>query len=256
MLSDAAKEFSRTKFEKLDGVLGVLMVGSASLDYADSLADIDLEVVATESVYGKTREICGSQEYHGLDVCWEWVTLKELKDALKGWKEDIDLWVYAKSTILYDPKHAVKRVLSKYRQYPKTIWLAKLFAYFYHATAYAPYDSGKAIQRGDYVTAQLYLNQAMECYTALIFILNGSFVPYRKWRLKELERLAYKPQDYEECVRKVLTVKDWSKAEFEAKQDLVNKLITVLSKELSEAGVPEKKLKDPWKYKVAYTPRV
>ena len=256
MLSDVAKKFVGIKFEKMDGVLGVLLMGSASLGYIDGLADIDLEIVATESLCRKTGGMCGSQEYAGLDVSWEWVTLKELESALKDWKDDIDLWVYSKSTILYDPEHKVESLLSSYRRYPKRIWLEKLFTYFYFATGNAPYDSGKAIQRGDYVTAQLYLNQAMEYYTALIFILNGSFVPYRKWRLKEFERLDDKPKDYKEALRKILTVKDWSKEEFEAKQNLINKLATALQKKLSKAGVSNEKLKDPWKYKVTYVPRV
>lgn len=256
MLSDVAKEFVGMKFEKMDGVLGVLLIGSTSLGYTDSLADIDLEIVATENLCNKAGGICGSQEYHGLDVWWGWVTLKELENALKDWKDDIDLWVYSKSTILYDPEHKVEVLLSNYRQYPETIWLEKLFTYFYFATGNAPYDSGKAIQRSDYVTAQLYLNQAMEYYTALIFILNGSFVPYRKWRLKEFERLVDKPEDYKETLRRILTVKNWSKEEFEVKQKLITKLATVLQKKLSKAGVSNEKLKDPWKYKVTYMPKV
>lgn len=256
MLSDVAKKFVGIKFEKMDGVLGVLLMGSASLGYIDGLADIDLEIVATESLCRKTGGMCGSQEYAGLDVWWEWVTLKELENTLKDWKDDIDLWVYSTSTILYDPEHKVESLLSSYRRYPKRIWLEKLFTYFYFATGNAPYDSGKAIQRGDYVTAQLYLNQAMEYYTALIFILNDSFVPYRKWRLKEFERLDDKPKDYTEVLRKILTVKDWSKEEFEAKQNLIDKLATALQKKLSKAGVSNEKLKDPWKYKVTYVPRV
>jgi len=237
MLSDVAKEFVRIKFEKMDGVLGVLLTGSASIGYIDRLADIDLEIVATESLCGETGGKCGSHEYHGLNVWWQWVTLKELENTLKDWKNDIDLWVYSKSTILYDPEHKVAGLLSNYKQYPKAIWCEKLFIYFYFATGNAPYDSGKAIQRGDYITAQLYLSQAMEYYTALIFILNRSFVPYRKWRLKEFEKLTDKPEDYKQTLRKILTVKDWSRKEFEVKQNLINKLAAALQKKLSKAGV-------------------
>lgn len=81
MLSNVAKEFVGIKFEKMDGVLGVLLTGSASIGYIDSLADIDLEIVATEGLCRKLGGIRGSQEYHGLDVSWKWVTLKELENA-------------------------------------------------------------------------------------------------------------------------------------------------------------------------------
>jgi predicted nucleotidyltransferase len=55
MLYTIAKDFVKTKFEKADGVIGVLLVGSASLGYVDNLSDIDLEVVVTEKLYRRIR---------------------------------------------------------------------------------------------------------------------------------------------------------------------------------------------------------
>ena len=146
-------------------------------------------------------------------------------------------------------------MLAKYQQYPRKVWLEKLFLYWYFATANAPYDSGKAIQRNDLPLAQLYLAQATEYYTALIFILNHSFVPYRKWRLRELGKLAFKPENYEESMLKILTVRGWIEKEFEDKQRIVNELAIVLEKKLVEAGISEEKVKNPWKFKVTYVPR-
>ena len=254
-LQAVAREFVRTRFDGKHGVMGVLLTGSASLGYVDSLTDIDLEVMATESLWQKARGMCGSEKYRGREVWWEYMTSNEIESQLKDWRDDIDLWVYSKTTILYDPQGKLKRFLSKYKKYPRRIWLEKLFTYFYFATGSAPYDSGKAIQRRDYITAQLYLNQAIEYYTCLIFVLNGSFIPYRKWRLKEFEGLAYKPKDYKETLRKVLTVTDWSKQEFERKQRLITALAGVLQKRLSKAGIADEKLSDPWRYKVFYVPR-
>jgi len=102
----------------------------------------------------------------------------------------------------------------------------------------------------------LYLSQAIEYYTALIFALNHSFVPYRKWRLRELDKLAYKPENYEENMRKLLTVGSWTKKKFEDKQRIVNALAIILEKKLVEAGIAEEKMKNPWKFKVTYVPRI
>lgn len=256
MLPTIAKEFVNMKFEKTDGVVGVLLIGSASIGYVDALSDIDLKIVLTEDLCRKAGETCGSEQFSGVDIWWEWMTLKELENALKDWKDDVDLWVYSKSKILYDPKHKIQNLLAKYRQYPKKIWLEKLFFYWYFATGDAPYDSGKAIQRNDLTSAQLYLTQAMEYYTALIFILNHSFVPYRKWRLRELRKLAYKPENYEENMLKILTARSWTKKEFEDKQHIVNELAVNLEWKLVEAGIAEEKVKNPWKFKVAYVPRI
>jgi len=251
-----AKDFVKMKFEKTNGVMGVLLVGSASIGYMDVLSDIDLEVISTDDLYSKVGETCGSEQFSGVDIWWEWVTLEKLENALKYWKDDIDLWVYSRSKTLYDPKHRIENLLAKYRQYPRKVWLEKLFLYWYFATANAPYDSGKAIQRNDLLLAQLYLSQAIEYYTALIFVLNHSFVPYRKWRLRELDKLAYKPENYEENMHKLLTVGSWTKKKFEDKQRIVNELAGFLEKKLVGAGIAEEKVKNPWKFKVTYVPMI
>jgi predicted nucleotidyltransferase len=179
-----------SKLARIDGVKGVLLVGSASLGYADSGSDVDMEVLVTEEFYkkvGTAVEECES--YKGVDISWEWMTFEEPEETLKGWKNDVDLWVYSRARILYDPERELENLFAKYRRYPEKIWREKLFQYWYFATGNAPYDSGKALQRKDFITAQLYLTQAMEYYTALIFILNEHFVPYRKWRFKEFDKL-------------------------------------------------------------------
>jgi len=257
LLSEIARDFVRLRLAKADGVVGVLLVGSSSIGCADRSSDIDLEVFVTKESYSSVRRAFeGYESYRGKDVSWEWMTVEELEDALKGWKNDVDLWVYSKSTILFDLDGKLEMLLGKYKQYPKRVWREKLFLYWYFATGNAPYDSGKAIQRGDLTTAQLCLNQAMDYYTSLIFILNKSFVPYRKWRLRELEKLRYKPEDYAEVLRRILTTVRWTKQEFEAKQSIINNLVSELEKKLSDSGVKKEKLEDPWKFKVAYMPRI
>jgi predicted nucleotidyltransferase len=240
----------------MDDVIGVLLVGSASIGYIDALSDVDMEVVVTEDLYRKMDgNYEGFERYREASISWEFMTFEEFASQLKDWKDDIDLWVYSKSKILYDPKDELESTLSRYKHYPKNIRLEKLFLYWYFATAHAPYDSGKAIQRNDLITAQLYLNQAMEYYLALVFILNHSFVPYRKWRLREMQKLPYKPEKYEEKLHKILTAKNWTKKEFETKQEIINELVLELRGRLLEAGVSKEKLDDPWKFKVTYVPR-
>lgn len=256
MLSKIAKDFVETKFAKIDGVLGVVLVGSSSLGYIDDLSDIDLEVIATDELFrrvGGTHE--GYEQYRGVSISWEWLTFKEFEKQFGNWEDDIDLWVYSKSQILHDHEHKLGDFLAEYKRHPKDVWLKKLFLYWYFATGNAPYDSGKAIQRNDFVTAQLYLTQAMEYYTALVFLLNHSFVPYRKWRLKEFDKLAYKPHGFREKLHAILTTADWSKQEFETKQALINDLVISLKNELLKAGVSKERIEDPWKFKVNYVPR-
>jgi predicted nucleotidyltransferase len=257
LLSELAKDFARFRLVKADGVVGVLLVGSSSIGCADGSSDIDLEVFVTKESYNSMRKAYGGYDsYRGKDISWEWMTIEELEDALKDWKDDVDLWVYSKSTILFDLDGQLAMLLGKYKRYPKRVWLKKLFLYWYFATANAPYDSGKAIQRDDLITAQLCLTQAMEYYTSLIFILNKSFVPYRKWRLQELEKLRYKPKDYAEVLSRILTTVRWTKQEFEAKQSIINNLVSELEKKLFDSGIKKEKLENPWKIKVTDVPKI
>ena len=167
-----------------------------------------------------------------------------------------EVWVYSKSTVLLDSGGKLEDLLAKYRRYSKRIWLEKLFLYWYYSTGSAPYDSGKALQRNDLISAQLYLTQAMEYCTALIFILNKCFVPYRKWRLRELEKLEYKPRAYAEILRRILTTEEWTKQEFEAKQSIINSRVFELEHKLLDAGIKKEKLDNPVKFKVAGAPSV
>jgi hypothetical protein len=257
LLSEVAKDFVRLKLARADGVSGVLLVGSQSVGYADSCSDIDLEVFVTKESFSRMRrEREAYESYRGTDISWEWMTLQELEGTLRDWRNDVDLWVYSKSTILLDRGDKLKNLLARYKRYPKKVWLEKLFLYWYYATGNAPYDSGKAIQRKDLIVAQLHLTQAMEYYTALIFILNKSFVPYRKWRLREMEKLKYKPIGYTQMLRNILTTTEWTEQKFEAKQEIINNLVSELKKKLSDAGVVIEKLENPWKFKVTSNPRI
>jgi predicted nucleotidyltransferase len=111
LLGEIAKDFVQLKLAKADGVLGVLLVGSSSFGHADSSSDIDLEVFVTKESYSRMRRAYETYEsYRGTNISWEWMTLQELEDALRDWRNDVDLWVYSKSIILLDLARALLRL--------------------------------------------------------------------------------------------------------------------------------------------------
>jgi predicted nucleotidyltransferase len=72
LLSEVAKYFVPLKLARVYGVLGVLLVGSSSVGYADSSSDIDLEVFVTEQSYNKMRRTREAFEsYRGTDISWK-----------------------------------------------------------------------------------------------------------------------------------------------------------------------------------------
>lgn len=93
LLREAAEDFVRLKLAKADGVVGVILVGSSSIGYADKSSDIDLEVFVTKESYNRKIRVQENFEfYREKAVSWEWMTVEELEDALEDWKNDVDLW--------------------------------------------------------------------------------------------------------------------------------------------------------------------
>ncbi|MGQ9506362.1 MAG: DUF4037 domain-containing protein [Candidatus Bathycorpusculaceae bacterium] len=187
-LLDIAKEFVNEKFAGCRGILGVLLTGSAVIGVRDELVDLDFEVIVTDEYYEVGRCLADEAKYAGFDVCWGWTPFTMLKSKLDGWHDDINLWVYSTAKIMYDSDNTVKTLLDWYREYPEDIRREKMFSYFFYGWAEAPYNFEKASHRKDPLTAQFCLNNAVEIFTALLFIINHSFVPYRKWRLHQLKK--------------------------------------------------------------------
>jgi hypothetical protein len=57
-------------------------------------------------------------------------------------------------------------------------------------------------------------------------------------------------------LRKILTTTEWTEQKFEAKQEIINNLVSELKKKLSDAGIVIEKLENPWKFKVTSNPRI
>ena len=49
MLDHVAKEFVELKFKNMNGVLGVLLTGSAPLGYQDASSGVDLQIIAAKN---------------------------------------------------------------------------------------------------------------------------------------------------------------------------------------------------------------
>ncbi|MEM3566459.1 MAG: DUF4037 domain-containing protein [Candidatus Bathyarchaeia archaeon] len=119
----------------------------------------------------------------------------------------------------------------------------------------APYNFEKAPLRKDTITAQLCLNNAVEIFTALLFIINNNFVPYRKWRLRELRKLEKKPEKYEEKIRQLVQTNSFDSEAFNLKRKIVQEVVDELRELLIQEGIPSEKVgKDMWRYQPKYLP--
>jgi hypothetical protein len=256
-LLEIARKFVNERFMSCNDVLGVLLEGSAAVGVRDEFVDLDFEVIIKEKRYKEGVFLADETVYDGVDVCWGWISLEKLESKLSGWQNDINLWVYSTSKIMYDPTVKVEDLLKKYKRYPEDIRREKMFSYFYYGWAEAPYNFEKARLRKDPITAQFGLTNAVEIFTALLFIINHNFVPYRKWRLRELQKLKKKPEKYEEKVKQLVQTNSFSSEAFNLKRKKVHEVVDKLRELVIQEGVPSENVgNDMWKYEPKYQPSV
>jgi hypothetical protein len=257
-LIDLAHRFAKDRFEKRREIVGILLRGSSVIGVRDKFVDLDFDLVVTDKFLSEAQPTSDATSFEGIEVCWDYKSVKVIEAELRDWLGDTDLWAYSGAKIMYDRTGKIKTLLNKYKQYPESVRMEKMFSYFYHATAASPYNSDKAIQRGDYQTAQLFLTYAIELYTALLYLINRSFIPYRKWRIYQLTGLSKKPSDYEEKISKVLFPEGSLRKEIlRANQSIVIGIMSDINSMLLQEGIDSRKLGDDlWRYEPKYLPLI
>jgi hypothetical protein len=133
-----------------------------------------------------------------------------------------------------------------------------MFSYFYNATAASPYNSDKATCRNDFSTAQFFLVSAVELYVAIVYLINKSFIPYRKWRIHQLEKLAWKPPHIEEEIAKILFNEKLPISDLlHEKQGILVQIMNDIKPMLIREGVDAQRLGDDlWRYEPIYLPSI
>jgi len=257
-LIDLAHRIADTNFKKRTEVVGILLRGSSVIGVRDELVDLDFDLIVRREFLEETQPTSDATCFEGIEVCWSYKSLEMIEAELHDWTRDTDLWAYSTANILYDQTGRIKNLLETYKQYPEPIRLEKMFSYFYHATAASPYNSDRAIKRQDYSTAQLFMINAMELYTALLFLINKSFIPYRKWRIRQLALLQRKPSEYKQRILKVIFNKGSHSEEMLLnKQSIVIGIMNEIKSMLLEEGVDPRKLGDDlWRYEPRYMPSI
>lgn len=251
---DAAHRFAQQRLKDEREVLGVILRGSSIIGIRDEFVDLDFDLVVTNRFLEETQPTSEATCFEGVEVCWGYKSLVSIETELQDWLRDTDLWAYSKAKVMHDPSGRVEALLNRYKQYPESVRLEKMFSYFYHATAASPYNSDRAIHRHDYLAAQLFLANAAELYTALLYLANRSFIPYRKWRIHQLNTLPRKPDAYVHKISKVLFGEgSHTEEELHEKQAIIIQIMNEVKAMIIKEGVDPRKLADDiWRYEPKY----
>jgi hypothetical protein len=257
-LMNIARRFSQSLIEREEEIVGILLRGSSAIGIRDEYTDLDFDLIVPDEALNRTRLTADEALTEGVEVCWGYKSLESVEAELHEWLRDTDLWAYSTAKIMYDPLDKLSTLLSQYRQYPEPVRLEKMFSYFYNATAASPYNSDKAIHRNDFSTAQLFLANAVELYTAVIYLINKSFIPYRKWRMHQLEKLPWKPHDFTERIANVLFSEASPRKEnLHQRQKILVQIMNEIKPALIQEGVDPRKLGDDiWRYEPKYLPSI
>lgn len=114
----------------------------------------------------------------------EWFTLQEELLA-----------VVTNGKVFMDEAGAFTMIRNYLKQYyPQTVYIKKLGMELIKAAQCGQYNFIRMLNRGDKVTARLYLSEFMEHILHIVFLLNRQYAPYKKWLQKKAASLQVLPE--------------------------------------------------------------
>lgn len=246
-LGDELTELCRTfvtkdlskQLEKYWNDISVILGGSVSYGEADKLSDLDLFVVAEESI----DILPIDAKFNGKDIRVEGgYTWSQLDRFVHITPDDAEtkFWGIQKAVILHDPKDRYKKIQEKVNNYlPEDFWkqriLKKWFSVFYCSRN----GVRKALTRNDVITTGIWKGKLLEAIMELTFLLNRQYIPPTKWLYKKFIELPILANEVGLHLMKVLDVHNIEKFEEEGRfiWDTYNMYLkenTLLSTEMAD----------------------
>ncbi|MFX0039757.1 MAG: nucleotidyltransferase domain-containing protein [Promethearchaeota archaeon] len=204
------------------GVIGITLCGGLSRGYADELSEIDLNIYLEDDVYNDW--ITGMGPLPHSDALWNdnYIDIEFLSFD-KEFKEEWDLikkWDASYNVILYDPEDKIKALLNKkdvFSSQEKFHCLSKAFGKCMYIGNLVVLQW---INRGDPISANQLITNALLGLTSLVFLANDEYPPYEKWALNYSYSLKWLPKDWKKRVSEVLLTKEISIKEAERRRAL------------------------------------
>lgn len=243
-----AQDFARSYVSDKSEILGVLLVGSSTIGVFDMLTDLDLMVFSdNESVKRRKAEGKGyGEEYwiEGVEVCVDWHHIETVEKMIEAQREDWYLWIVSNSKILYDPFGRLHRAINGLKPFSLELKRRKVFKHYYFLRARVN-DMKKCVERGEHEAASILGYQALDHFTKLLFLLEGKYVPYEKWRFYEMRRL-HVGEIYLPEIRQILCISCLGKEELLKKVQILERIIQSTKEQLLKLGIPGEWVGEEW----------
>ena len=175
-------------------VLGVILVGSKSADYADHLSDDDLEVILTDEAHARLSpaqcsEVLYAPEGDPRRIIYDtyYESLSDLTHKA-GSPRDMEHWPYERARVLFDRDGRVSAAVTAARVMTTEFRRERLL----HAAVdawIAGRRAEKCVDRGAEAAARLIIARGAKALSRILFALEWRWVPLDHWLEAELKTL-------------------------------------------------------------------
>ena len=241
-------KFVKSYVSNKSEILGVLLVGSSTIGVFDRFTDFDL-MAFTDDQSLKKRKMTGkgyNEVYHigGIDIGVDWHNIQTVEQMIKDQKEDWYLWIISNSKILYDPLGKLREAIDNLRPYSFELQGRKSFKHYYWLRAKVN-NLIKCVARGEYEAAFILCCQALDHLTQLLFLIEGKYVPYEKWRFYEMRR-QHVGESYLAEIRQILCTFSLEEDELLKRVRIFERIIRSISEKLVKLGIPDEWVGKEW----------
>jgi hypothetical protein len=193
-------------------VIGILITGGLARGFTDQFSDIDIELFLNKKDFGKWERkspIELNRKLYNNDVEIEFFNFDEHNDENNDnsiWTME-NRWDKSHSKLVYDPNGKVQKLLKskvifRRNELKNSIKRAHTYAYWFGNMIAESW-----LERGDILSASSSINIAMDNLINFLFLINGEFIPHKKWKFFYVKELSSLPMDFSEKFNKIYLAK-------------------------------------------------
>lgn len=241
MLLQKAKITAQKYAEKqiTNNIIGIVFLGAIVRGYYDEEADIDIAIFqkSTEQDF-ETRTI----EVDGFQLQYFKLNFENEKHIT--WEMG-KRWAYSNIEIFFDPENKVYQLIHEKVQLMDQERKQLLMVGIALSEWYINRLTELWITRGNIMSAHYMINEGLNHFYTVLFMLNNQLVADFKWRIFCAEQLKILPADFKEKISRVMETKEITKNELEMRKSAFMELWhDILPKVEDEVGMKYEDFRD------------